>query len=65
MIFLFGIQQNITDNIILFLANTLLFLCGQVADIRPRQTAVWCYLFGDDINRKSCGEYPQLKPHVH
>jgi len=38
MIFLFGIKMLITThNIIPVLANTVLLLYGQVADIRPRQ----------------------------
>ena len=40
MIFLFGTKLLITiDNITPVLANTVLFLCDQVADIRPRQTS--------------------------
>jgi len=41
----------ITHNIIPVLANTVPLLCGQGADIRLRQSRVWCYRFGDDIDR--------------
>jgi len=27
--------------------------------------AVWCYQFGDDTDRKSCGKYPEEKPQAH
>jgi hypothetical protein len=40
IMFLFGIPLLITtDNIIPVLPNTVLLLCGQWADIEPRQTS--------------------------
>jgi len=54
-----------TDNIIPVLANTVLLLCGQGPDVRPRQASgvvisVWWWHCPEILRRN-----PQLKPQAH
>ena len=59
MTFLFGIQLLITTgNIIPFLESSVLLLCGQLADIKPRDTngvvfSVWWRHWREILRRKS------------